>query len=95
MAHELISHKQSSVAKERLKSTCFLHQKAKEDGQNINGPEVPSLKRTASLPLKMFRAPKRKRTYSNHPFSGAKLLLVLGRVTFFGQSMINPGSLPK
>ena len=74
MALELTSHKQSSVAKERLNRHLFLHPKAKEDGQNINEPEVRSLKRTASLPLKMFRAPKRKQKYSDHPFSEANLL---------------------
>ena len=34
---------------------------------------------TASLPLKMGRNPKRKGSSSNHPFSGANLLLVSGR----------------
>ena len=34
------------------------------------------------MPLKIGRAPKRKQSYSNHPFSGVNLLLVSGITVF-------------
>ncbi len=40
--------------------------------------DIYSLKRNSSH-LKLSRAPKRKGSSSNHPFSGANLLLVSGR----------------
>ena len=41
---------------------------------------LPSLKLTARA-LENRPGPKRKRSYSNHPFSGGNLLLVSGRET--------------
>ena len=48
-------------------------------------PVVPSLKLTTKAPEnRPFNAPKgNDRASSNHPFSGANLLLVSGRVAFF------------
>jgi len=49
---------------------------------------IPSLKLTAGLHLKNRVKPKWKGSYSNHPFSGANLLLVLGRLFMAGFSFI-------
>ena len=47
-----------------------------------------SLKLTTFLPLKIGRKPNRKGLYSNHPFSGAKML-VSGRVSVFPNGVPN------
>ena len=44
-----------------------------------------SVKLTANAPENRPK-PKRNRSYSNHPFSGANLLLVSGRVKWLGSS---------
>ena len=41
-----------------------------------------TLRETNSSPLKIGRGPKRKRSYSNHPFSGTRML-VSGRVLWY------------
>ena len=71
--------------------SCVFYRTSKITNQHIVtlhgikiGAKQPSLKRTASLPLKIGRLPPQKketRKYSNHPFSGAKML-ISGRVSF-------------
>ena len=48
----------------------------------IGSPPKNTLPETNSSPLKIGRDPKRKRSSSNHPFSGA--MLVSGRVCSIG-----------